>query len=229
MSERNVGMKLFLIVALLVFGTVIPAHATEVTQFTWDRTGAEHLPCQGDAEWVLAGEGITNATVGINDNDGEPDGHAWAMLWDGSSWGITSTEPVAADDEVLVAYLGVSEAPRLSLVDCESGPVSSPLPTTNSEPTSPPESPTTPALTSWSIGFKVTTIRRTNVLAKWRIVCDGVLTRGKVRGMTPLSRTFTGFEGATTCHITVRAYDIKPHVRPHNWPAPVVTTWVNHS
>jgi hypothetical protein len=78
----------------------------------------------------------------------------------------------------------------------------------------------------------VTTVRPTNVLAKYRIVCVyggvAVPTRGRLRAMTPLSRTFDGFEGADSCRIRVVSWDVKPHVRPHNWPAPVVTTFVTH-
>jgi hypothetical protein len=225
-------MKKILLVAVLLVGTAVPAKAADVTQFEWDRTGAEHLPCAGSVDWLLSpGDGIENATVGINDDDGIPDGHAWTMLKnDTGEFYITTTEPVVASDEVLVAFVGTG-APSLSLVGCESLEVvsePSPLPTTNPQPTPPTESSPVPTLTSWSIGFKITTIRPTNVLAKYRIVCDGVLMRGKVRAMTPLSRTFDGFEGSTTCHIRVRAYDIPPHVRPHNWPAPVVTTFVSH-
>jgi hypothetical protein len=153
------------------------------------------------------------------------------MIRDEDSFTAYVPRPLIASDEVLVAFAGEAAVqPTLSLVDCvEAVTEPSPIPTTNPPSTPPTESQPAPTLVSWEIGFRVRTIRRTNVLAKWRIVCDGVLTRGKVRGMTPLSRTFTGYEGATTCHITVRAYDTPPHVRPHNWPAPVVTTWVNHS
>jgi hypothetical protein len=169
--------------------------------------------------------------LGFNDDDGIPDGESFSMIRDEDSFTAYVPRPLIASDEVLVAFAGEAAVqPTLSLVDCvEAVTEPPPIPTTNPPSTPPTESQPAPTLVSWEIGFRVRTIRRTNVLAKWRIVCDGVLTRGKVRAMTPLSRTFTGFEGATTCHITVRAYDIKPHVRPHNWPAPVVTTFVNHS
>jgi hypothetical protein len=82
---------------------------------------------------------------------------------------------------------------------------------------------------SWELGFRVRTVRPTNVVAKWRIVCDGVLTKGRLQVRTPVSRTFSGIE-ANECHITVRSWDIKPFAHPNDPtpPFPVVTTWASH-
>jgi hypothetical protein len=85
---------------------------------------------------------------------------------------------------------------------------------------------------TWDIGFRVTTIHPTNVLVKWRLVCSNggiaLPKTGRVRATTPLVRHLAPtLEGATSCHLRVRAWDIPPHVQPHDWPAPVVQTWVN--
>ncbi len=221
-------MKLLLAVCL-VLALPVPAHASDIQQFTWDRTGAENLPCAGSVDWVLSGDGIDNASVEINDADGIDDGHAWVMLQGDGSWYIQSTEPVAVSDEVTVAYTGTASAPELTLTGCDPAPVAVPSP--SEPPGSPQEIPPTSTIT-WSIGFKVTTIRRTNVLAVYRLVCsDGTVSvpvKHRVRGMTPLVRNLAPtIQDATSCHLHVIAWDTPPHVRPHSWPAPVVTTWVN--
>lgn len=246
-------MKALLLAAGLVLITGTAARADVVTQVAWDRTGAEALPCEGSVQWTLApGHGITAATVGINDDDGINDGHAWTMQQAADeSWHITSTEPVGVTDVVLVAYLGNATAPPvLSLVDCtpvvvvpppvdpppvDPPPVDPPPSGGTTPPTqTPPTQTPPPVTTTWDIGFRVTTISRTNVLAKWRLVCSSggiaVPATGRVRARTPLVRHLAPtIDGATSCHLRVRAYDIPPHVRPHNWPAPVVRTWVTAS
>jgi len=231
-------MKALLLAAGLVLITGTAARAdVVVTQFEWDRTGAEALPCEGSVQWTLApGTGVVDATVGINDADGVDDGHAWTMLrdWQTETFYITTTEPVAPTDEVLLAYTGEAAAPpTLSLIGCTQ-PVVEPPPTGGGGTETPPTQTPPPVTTTWDIGFRVTTIRRTNVLAKWRLVCSSggiaVPVKGKVRARTPLVRHLAPtIEGAESCHLRVRAYDIPPHVRPHNWPAPVVTTWVTPS
>lgn len=223
-------MKLLLAVCL-VLALPVPAHATDVTQFSWDRTGAENLPCAGSVDWLLSpGDGIDNATVGINDADGIPDGHAWTMQkdWNTGDFYIQTTEPVATTDEVLVAYVGTASPPELTLSDCTPSEVVPPV----VPPTEQPVPTPAPTIINWSIGFQVTTIRRTNVLAVYRLVCsDGTVSvpvKHRVRGMTPLVRNLAPtIQDATSCHLHVIAWDIPPHVRPHSWPAPVVTTWVN--
>jgi hypothetical protein len=218
---------------LFVLGAASPAHAEEVTQFAWDRTGAEALPCSGDVHWHLVAPGITTATVGINDDDGVADGHGWVMLADGSDWSITSTEPVATTDEVLVAYLGTATStPALELVGCAGAPPPSVPPTV---PTTTEPAPTTlpPAPSSqvhWEIGFTVHTIRRTNVAVRYRVRCSNaiavVVEKQRIVAKTPLVRHLPPtLVDATSCSIRVVAWDIPPHVRPHNWPAPVVETW----
>lgn len=235
MKYVTIKALLLAVALILVMGTTAKADVV-VTQFEWDRTGAEALPCAGDARWTLApGTGVIDATVGINDADGVADGHAWTMLkdWETETFYITTTDPVAPTDEVLLAYTGEATAPPVLALDgCTPAEVIPP--TGGGGGSTTPPAPTPTQQTTWDIGFKVTTIRPTNVLAKWRLVCsDGQITvaaKGKVRARTPLVRHLApSIEGATSCHLRVRAYDIKPHVRPHNWPAPKVTTWVNVS
>ncbi len=86
--------------------------------------------------------------------------------------------------------------------------------------------------TSWDIGFRVTTIHPTNVAVHYTVSCRrGDLIRRVKRefiAQTPLTRSVAPtLENATSCHIVVRAWDVKPHVWQHNWPAPKVTSWVN--
>jgi len=175
---------------------------------------------------------VIDATVGINDADGVDDGHAWTMLrdWQTETFYITTTEPVAPTDEVLLAYTGEAAAPPvLSLVDCAEAVVIPPVeppPTTGGSAPSPP-----PVTTTWDIGFTVTTIKRTNVVVRSRLSCsNGVETKivkRRLQSHAPLTRHLPAtLDDATECNIRVVAYDIKPHVRPHNWPAPVVETWV---
>ncbi len=88
------------------------------------------------------------------------------------------------------------------------------------------------AQTQWSIGFTVSTIHPTNVAVHYTVSCvRGDLLRRVERefiAQAPLTRNVTPtLTGASSCHILVRSWDIKPHVWHHNWPAPVVTTWVN--
>ena len=89
------------------------------------------------------------------------------------------------------------------------------------------------ATTNWDIGFRVTTIRPTNVVVKWRVTCSNggiaIQKRGVVHAQAPLTRHLqSSLAGASSCHVNVVAWDIKPWVRPNEPPPPVVTTWVNH-
>ncbi len=229
--------KLLVLATIGLCLTPVTARAAEVTQVEWSRTGAEHLPCVSDVLWTLSpGHGIDNATVGINDADGVDDGHAWTMLqdWQTESWYITSTEPVNPTDEVLLAYVGTAtETPVLALSDCVEAAAPLPVPTTGSVPTPAPE-PQGPVLAGWDIGYRVTTIHWTNVLVRSRVSCSNGSETRWVKRSIRTHAPFTNYlkatlDDATECHLRVVAWDIKPHVRPHNWPAPVVETWVNQT
>jgi hypothetical protein len=228
--------KLVLLAVLAIVVLPVPAQATEVTQFTWDRTGAEHLPCAGSVQWLLSpGDGIDTATVGINDDDGEADGHSWGMLkdWETNEWYVTTTEPVSPTDEVLGVFIGVG-SPSLTLVDCAPG-EAAPIPTTNPEPTPPTESSPPPALVTWNISFMVTTPVRTNVVVRSRVTCsnatDEVIVKRRLQAKTPIVKHLpASLEGATSCRIRVVAFDIKPWHGPHgDGQHPTVTTWVTHT
>jgi hypothetical protein len=89
------------------------------------------------------------------------------------------------------------------------------------------------ATTSWDIGFRVTTVQPTNVVVKWRVACTNgdiaVEKRGTVRTQSPITRHLQpSFPDATSCYLTVRAWDVKPYAHPNDPtpPFPVVTTWV---
>jgi hypothetical protein len=231
----RITVKALLLASALVLVTGLAARADAVTQFEWTRTGAENLPCASDVRWVLSpGHGIENATVGINDNDGEADGHAWTMVqaWDTEeSWYITSTEPVALDDEVLLAYTGTADpAPDLTLESCVGAEV--PPPTGGGGSTEPPApTPPTQSQVTWDIGFKITTGHRTNVVAKYRLRCsdgtDTVIQRGRVKGQTPLIHSLNPtLTDATSCHLRVVASDVRPWNNPQHSQRPVVTKWV---
>jgi hypothetical protein len=86
--------------------------------------------------------------------------------------------------------------------------------------------------TNWSIGYTVTTTHRTNVVVRWTLTCsNGEVTRTqhkRIHTQTPIHHELPPtLVDATSCHIHVVAWDIPPHTQPHDWPAPVVTTWVN--
>lgn len=231
-------IKALLLAVALVLVTGLAAKADPVTQFEWDRTGAELLPCASDALWVLSpGEGIDNATIGINDDDGEADGHAWGMLknWDDLTWYITTTEPIATTDEVLVAYLGTAEvAPTLTLTGCV-GAETPPTGGGGGGGSTEPPAPAPPTQTiSWDIGFQIATGHLTNVVAKYRLTCsngtDTLIVKGRVKGKTPLVRSLNPtLADATSCHLRVVAKDVRPWVNLHHAQRPIVTTWVTQN
>jgi hypothetical protein len=230
----RITIKALLLATALVLVTGLAAKADPVTQFTWDGAGAANLPCASDAHWLLSpGAGIDNATVGINDADGVDNGHAWTMLknWDDSTWYITTTEPIATTDEVLLAYLGTAEVtPTLTLTDCT--PAEVVIPPDGGGGTEPPApTPPTQSQVTWDIGFRVTTGHRTNVVAKYRLRCsngtDTAVVKGRVKGKTPLVRHLTpSLADATSCHLRVVARDVKPWTNPQHGQRPVVTKWV---
>lgn len=83
----------------------------------------------------------------------------------------------------------------------------------------------------WDIGFHIETVNRTNVVVKWRLTCTNggiaIPAKGKFEAQAPLTRQLQPtIAGADSCHLVVRVWDVPPHTRPHNWPAPQVTTWV---
>jgi hypothetical protein len=88
--------------------------------------------------------------------------------------------------------------------------------------------------TSFEIGFRVTTIRPTNVAVHYKLSCrsEGVMRTVKRQfiAQAPLTRSVAPtLPGADSCHIRVVAWDIRPFAHPNDPtpPFPVVTTWVN--
>lgn len=89
-------------------------------------------------------------------------------------------------------------------------------------------------LLAFTMGFTVTTAHPTNVVVRYKTACsvgEGTTHHEthQFEAVTPIRRTVSEtLPGATSCHIRVVAWDVKPWAGPHgNGAVPVVTSWVS--
>lgn len=83
----------------------------------------------------------------------------------------------------------------------------------------------------FDIGFHVQTIHPTNIVVGYKLTCynnhHSNTTAERFEAQAPLTSTVSeNIYHPTHCHLRIVAWDSPPHVHPHDWPAPVVTTWI---
>jgi hypothetical protein len=85
----------------------------------------------------------------------------------------------------------------------------------------------------FDIGFTVRTAHATNVVVRWKVRCSTdhwqtfAQDSGQFEAITPVVQTVPQtLDDATSCHIRVVAWDVKPWHATHHGQRPVVTTWV---